>query len=200
MFDQGGELKDIVIALQVTLEEIFRLYRLWKCSLDDPPPHQRSRRSRPPRRGPRRRRGLRARHGQSRRSRLPNNPQTQEVRSIMSRPDPIQYAERLYAAIRAANFSPISFLAFGSAVKDGVDLRRMPRIAAEPFLRVVGEMLDIEEEASGDVIVDADVTAATSNAPISAAALPGEHRATDAPEPPAYEGAAPPDGTEAGKR
>ena len=39
----------------------------------------------------------------------------------MSRPDPIQYAERLYAAIRAANFSPISFLAFGNAVKDGVD-------------------------------------------------------------------------------
>jgi hypothetical protein len=26
-------------------------------------------------------------------------------------------------------FSPISFLAFGNAVKDGVDLRRMPRIA-----------------------------------------------------------------------
>jgi len=38
MFDQGGELKDIVIALQVTPEEVFRLYRLWKCSLDDPPP------------------------------------------------------------------------------------------------------------------------------------------------------------------
>ena len=66
----------------------------------------------------------------------------------MSRPDPIQYAERLYAAIRAANFSPISFLAFGSAVKDGVDLRRMPRIAAEPFMRVVGEMLDLEEEVA----------------------------------------------------
>jgi hypothetical protein len=64
----------------------------------------------------------------------------------MSRPDPIQYAERLYAAIRAANFSPISFLAFGSAVKDGVDLRRMARIAAEPFMRVVGEMLELEEE------------------------------------------------------
>jgi hypothetical protein len=27
-----------VIALQVTPEEVFRLYRLWKCSLDDPPP------------------------------------------------------------------------------------------------------------------------------------------------------------------
>jgi hypothetical protein len=40
MFDQGGELKDIVIALQVTPEEVFRLYRLWQCSLDDPPPTQ----------------------------------------------------------------------------------------------------------------------------------------------------------------
>lgn len=38
MFDQGGELKDIVIALQVTPEEVFRLYRLWQCSLEDPPP------------------------------------------------------------------------------------------------------------------------------------------------------------------
>ena len=38
MFDHGGELKDIVIALQVTPEEVFRLYRLWQCSLDDPPP------------------------------------------------------------------------------------------------------------------------------------------------------------------
>jgi hypothetical protein len=81
----------------------------------------------------------------------------------MSRPDPIQYAERLYAAIRGANFSPISFLAFGSAVKDGVDLRRMPRIAAEPFMHVVGEMLDLEEEATEDDIVDADVTAARAN-------------------------------------
>lgn len=70
----------------------------------------------------------------------------------MSRPDPIQYAERLYAAIRDANFSPISFLAFGNAVKDGVDLRRMPRIAAEPFMRVVGEMLDLEEQAGEDII------------------------------------------------
>jgi hypothetical protein len=76
----------------------------------------------------------------------------------MSRPDPIQYAERLYTAIRAANFSPISFLAFGNAVKDGVDFRRMPRMAAEPFMRVVGEMLDLEEDA-GKVgeIVDAEV-------------------------------------------
>lgn len=72
----------------------------------------------------------------------------------MSRPDPIQYAERLYAAIRGANFSTLSFLAFGNAVKEGVDLRRMPRIAAEPFMCVVGEMLDLEEEVSaeGDVI------------------------------------------------
>ena len=63
----------------------------------------------------------------------------------MPRPNPIQYAERLYAAIRAANFSPISFLAFGNAVKEGVELRQMPRIAAEPFMRVVGEMLELEE-------------------------------------------------------
>ena len=48
----------------------------------------------------------------------------------MSRPDPIEYAERLYEAIRDANFSPISFLAFGNAIKDGVPLRRLPRIAA----------------------------------------------------------------------
>jgi hypothetical protein len=74
----------------------------------------------------------------------------------MSRPDPIQYAERLYTAIRTANFSPISFLAFGNAVKDGVDLRRMPRIAAEPFMRVVGEMLDLEEETAGEDIIDAE--------------------------------------------
>ena len=79
----------------------------------------------------------------------------------MSRPDPIEYAERLYAAIRGANFSPISFLAFGSAVKDGVELRRMPRMAAEPFMRVVGEMLDLEEEGAQDEIIDADVTTAT---------------------------------------
>ncbi|HVV51077.1 MAG TPA: hypothetical protein VHO06_15520 [Polyangia bacterium] len=75
----------------------------------------------------------------------------------MSRPDPIQYAERLYAAIRAANFSPISFLTFGNAVKDGVDLRRMPRIAAEPFMRVVGEMLELEEEVAKQDIVDAEI-------------------------------------------
>jgi hypothetical protein len=118
----------------------------------------------------------------------------------MSRPDPIQYAERLYAAIRSANFSPISFLAFGNAVKDGVDLRRMPRLAAEPFMRVVGEMLDLEEEADRDVIVDADVTAATNGVSVPAAALPGENRPTDPPESPADERAALPDGTQAGKR
>jgi hypothetical protein len=64
----------------------------------------------------------------------------------MTQPDPIQYAERLYAAIRAANFSPLSFLAFGNAVKEGVPLRSMPRIAAEPFMRVVGEMIDLGDE------------------------------------------------------
>jgi hypothetical protein len=79
----------------------------------------------------------------------------------MPRPNPIQYAERLYAAIRAANFSPISFLAFGNAVKDGVDLRRMPRIAAEPFMRVVGEMLDLEEEARQAEALDAVVATAS---------------------------------------
>lgn len=72
----------------------------------------------------------------------------------MPRPNPIQYAERLYAAIRAANFSPISFLAFGNAVKEGVELRRMPRIAAEPFMRVVGDMLDLEESTSEGEIIE----------------------------------------------
>ena len=75
----------------------------------------------------------------------------------MSRPNPIQYAERLYAAIRAANFSPISFLAFGNAVKEGVELRRMPRIAAEPFMRVVGEMLSLEYESAGRTALDVQV-------------------------------------------
>ncbi len=88
----------------------------------------------------------------------------------MSRPDPIQYAERLYAAIRAANFSPISFLAFGSAVKDGVDLRRMPRIAAEPFMRIVGEMLMLEEEAGAedDIVEAALVQAPPTSLPTAA--------------------------------
>jgi hypothetical protein len=74
----------------------------------------------------------------------------------MSRPNPIEYAERLYAAIRDANFSPISFLAFGNAIKDRVAMRNMPRIAAEPFMRVVGDMLNLEEEADRDLI-DAEV-------------------------------------------
>jgi hypothetical protein len=72
----------------------------------------------------------------------------------MNRPDPIQYAERLYAAIRTANFSPISFLAFGNAVKDGVPMRNMPRVAAEPFMRVVGEMLDIAAEGQDTDVVE----------------------------------------------
>jgi hypothetical protein len=75
----------------------------------------------------------------------------------MSRPDPIQYAERLYAAIVAANFSTMSFLAFGNAVKDGVELRRIPRIAAEPFMRVVGEMLEFEREVAEDMGIDGRV-------------------------------------------
>jgi hypothetical protein len=90
----------------------------------------------------------------------------------MSRPDPIQYAERLYTAIRAANFSPISFLAFGNAVKDGTDFRRMPRMAAEPFMRVVGEMLDLEEDAppAGDVVEVDVVSDAPSPTPVDSAA------------------------------
>ena len=72
----------------------------------------------------------------------------------MSRPDPIEYAERLYGAIRAANFSPMSFLAFGNAVKEGVAMRNMPRIAAEPFMRIVGEMLDLEEEVAEEDEID----------------------------------------------
>jgi hypothetical protein len=91
----------------------------------------------------------------------------------MSRPDPIRYAERLYTAIRAANFSPISFLAFGNAVKDGVDFRRMPRMAAEPFMRVVGEMLDLEEDVEAVDVPNAEVTSSvpepTHNAPASMA-------------------------------
>ncbi len=95
----------------------------------------------------------------------------------MSRPDPIQYAEPLYAAIRAAKFSRISFLAVGSAVKGGVDLRRMPRIAAEPFMRVVGEMLDLEEASANEEIIEADTIAATPSLPATnhaAAAAPVE--------------------------
>lgn len=76
----------------------------------------------------------------------------------MARPDPIEYAERLYGAIRSANFSPISFLAFGNAIKDGMSMRNMPRIAAEPFMRVVGEMLDLEEEAASADLVEVSVT------------------------------------------
>ena len=38
MFDQGGELQDIVSALRVTPAEVRRLYKDWQSSLDDPPP------------------------------------------------------------------------------------------------------------------------------------------------------------------
>src|SRR5262245_32998562 len=81
----------------------------------------------------------------------------------MARPDPIEYAERLYGAIRAANFSPISFLAFGNAVKDGVAMRNIPRIAVEPFMRVVGEMLDLEERATDSEIIDATIADGAAN-------------------------------------
>ena len=38
MFDQGGELKDIVSALRITPDEVRRLFQAWQSSLDDPPP------------------------------------------------------------------------------------------------------------------------------------------------------------------
>jgi hypothetical protein len=38
MFDQGGELREIVSALRVTPDEVRRLYKDWQSSLDDPPP------------------------------------------------------------------------------------------------------------------------------------------------------------------
>jgi hypothetical protein len=99
----------------------------------------------------------------------------------MSRPDPIQYAERLYIAIRAANFSPISFLAFGNAIKDGVDFRRMPRMSAEPFMRVVGEMLDLEEAtAQAGEIVDAEVASGMSEQ-VSQPAANAEMQSTPPP-------------------
>ncbi len=85
----------------------------------------------------------------------------------MSRPNPIQYAERLYAAIRAANFSPISFLTFGNAVKDGLELRRMPRIAAEPFMRVVGEMLELEQASADEEIIEAEAIAQATSSPLA---------------------------------
>lgn len=80
----------------------------------------------------------------------------------MTRPDPIAYAERLYDAICGASFSPVSFLTFGNAVKDGVPLRNLPRIAAEPFMRIVGEMLELEEEAADGGIFDAELSAIAS--------------------------------------
>jgi hypothetical protein len=124
----------------------------------------------------------------------------------MARLNPIQYAERLYGAICAANFSPISFLAFGNAVKDGVAMRNMPRIAAEPFMRVVGDMLNLEQEAAADEIVDATIsseplvgarTAAIDTAPASdgAPGEPKEPAATDSPET-----GTPPNGTERPRR
>ena len=38
MFDQGGELKDIVSALRITPAEVRRLYKDWQSQLEDPPP------------------------------------------------------------------------------------------------------------------------------------------------------------------
>lgn len=98
----------------------------------------------------------------------------------MPRPNPIEYAERLYAAIRAANFSPISFLAFGNAVKEGVELRRMPRIAAEPFMRVVGDMLNLEDISDrGDVLPESEVSApgTAASGPVATSVLSASPRA-----------------------
>lgn len=102
----------------------------------------------------------------------------------MARPDPIQYAERLYDAIRAANFSPISFLAFGNAIKEGVAMRNMPRIAAEPFMRVVGEMLDLESSFCDDLsdVGDTEVI-------LGGAGAPAAGPVTEADRPPALEAA-----------
>jgi hypothetical protein len=103
----------------------------------------------------------------------------------MSRPDPIEYAERLYTAIRDANFSPISFLAFGNAVKDGLPMRGMLRIAVEPFMRVVGEMLDLEEVADGSV-TDAEIVAQRLPGPSSdPAGIAGAHAERGPETPPA---------------
>src|SRR5262245_8625511 len=38
MFDTGAELKDIVLTLQISADEVRAHYRDWKSSLDDPPP------------------------------------------------------------------------------------------------------------------------------------------------------------------
>lgn len=77
----------------------------------------------------------------------------------MSQHDLIQYAERLYAAIRGANFSPLSFLAFGNSLREGVPLRSMPRIALEPFMKIVGEMVASPEgRASGSPTLGAVAT------------------------------------------
>jgi hypothetical protein len=101
----------------------------------------------------------------------------------MARPDPIQYAERLYGAIRAANFSPISFLAFGNAIKDGVSMRNMPRIAAEPFMRVVGEMLDLEEETPDGEIIEAAIASEPASGPGEAPTPPARADERPAVEP-----------------
>jgi hypothetical protein len=104
----------------------------------------------------------------------------------MGRPDPIEYAERLYGAIRAANFSPLSFLAFGNAVKDGVAMRNMPRIAAEPFMRVVGDMLDLEARATIEDVMDVapETAAPGTNANASPAQMPCPEEASTEPEEP----------------
>jgi hypothetical protein len=99
----------------------------------------------------------------------------------MARLDPIQYAERLYGAICAANFSPISFLAFGNAVKEGVGMRNLPRIAAEPFMRVVGEMLSLEEEVVEQELVDGTIVETPATQTEAPAIAPAPPPSGDAP-------------------
>jgi hypothetical protein len=53
----------------------------------------------------------------------------------------------------------------------------MPRIAVEPFMRVVGEMLNLEEEVA---VVDAEITDATTVA--NAVAAPSREATGDSPQ------------------
>ena len=75
----------------------------------------------------------------------------------MPRPNPIEYAERLYAAIRAANFSPISFLAFG-----GIEDPPISNVGA--YVRDRTEQtttLVSRADGLGGAAADADVDAAS---------------------------------------
>jgi hypothetical protein len=115
----------------------------------------------------------------------------------MSRPDPIEYAERLYGAIRDAAFSPISFLAFGNAVKEGVPFRHMPRMAAEPFMRIVGEMLEMEEDAAEDDVLEAQMLEESPDSTAPPVPKAEEPKPLPADAPAAPVGASPPPAGEA---